>query len=164
MAVVTSLTSLVSPEELRSLLGVNRKELPETVVALPVHFRSVQVATDKVDKRLWPLFESLPDPLTTDEERLFHRNFLHFIAYQSARIIGGSLQQFSPRSVTDGKAAFQRHLDSPKNTLKEIEAALGDAINALVEAAAPLLPAVETPTVVVPMRRASFGASDPVTG
>ena len=164
MPAVSSITDLVSADEIRALLGVNAKELKSATIQLTVYFRNLQVTTDRLDNRLWALYESLPDPVVDEDEIVFERAFLHYAAYQSAKIIGASLHQFSPKMITDGKAAIQRNLNSQSDVMGNIETALGEAILALTSAAAELLPVQEAAAVSPLISRVTFGASDPVTG
>lgn len=167
MAAVTKLTDLVKADEVRALLGVSLKELPDIKIDLPVYLRSIKIAVGRLDPqhRFWGAFESLPGEGLSGDQQRFSDAFLAFVGWKAASLLAVSLPQFAPRSVTDGKAAFQRQPDAPMDVITNIESQLAQAAGDLTEAGAVFLPAepvVVTATSI--FQRATFGATDPITG
>lgn len=167
MAAVENLTDLVEADEIRAMLGVDEKELSDSKIDLPVYLRSVKIAVGRLDpqRRFWSTYEALPANGLTDVQQRFSDAFLAFVGWKAASSFAVSLPQSSPRSITDGKASFQRQPNSSMDTYDNILAQLGSAADDLIAAAVELLP---PPEVVVStlglMARASLGASDPITG
>jgi hypothetical protein len=167
VAAVANLTDLVTADEIRAMLGVEVKELPDSKIDLPVYLRSVKLAVGRLDtqRRYWDAFEALPGSGMSDVQQRFSDAFLTFAGWKAASLLAVSLPQFSPRSITDGKASFQRQPNSPMDTYENVNTQLGSAEFDLVAAAADLLPPAD---IVVTtdglMARVSLGAADPITG
>lgn len=167
MAVVSKLTDVVSAEEIRALLGVTAKELSDERVDLPIYLKIVKSSVGALDteRRIWATYEALPDSGLTDEQTRFQDAFRTYVAVRAAMAISISLPGMGFRSLTDGKASVTRESNSAELIIGNLQLALEEAAQELVNAAAALLPSLPvTATVGLFFGTATPGGTDPVTG
>ena len=152
-------------DSVRAALGLSAKELPNSVFE-SAHFN------DRLLLDLSDLSDEIVDDYetATAESTVAATNFVAafnlFAVYSYADYCASGLPQFSPRSVTDGKAGFTRFADSPyKTTLTKIHQNIGRYRRVLAEKYA-IWKGVPLPAPTAPPRpfTASPLAIDPVTG
>lgn len=166
MPVIDKLSDIVTPEELRAMLGVGVKEFGDPVVDLPVYKRSVKITCDRTDSRIWSLYSALPADTTSwsADQQNFSDLFQTYLAWATARMLAIALPQFSPQGIGDGKALMQRNDDASESVIANIDKQISDVVLPLVNAAEVLQPslAAQVKTAFV---LGKFGATgDPVTG
>lgn len=157
----TALSALVSADEVRALLGVSVKELRDETLALPLYWKTLKAEFNALSPTLLDDYDALPGSGLTKAQERFKDAVETFAGMSAAVLVAVALPQFSPRTISDGKAMMQRQLDSPAQTMLELRerlalarAELDSALKALTSTAA---------TVFVFPFRASSPASDPVT-
>ena len=117
----TSLSQLVTVEELRALLGVNQKELKDVTIDLPIYWKQVKVELNAISSTLLSTYDALPGTGLTDKEQRLKDSVETFAGLSAAILLAASLPQFSPRTISDGKATMQRQLDAPDKTLENLQ-------------------------------------------
>jgi hypothetical protein len=171
------LTYVASYEEVRALLGVEDEELPDARISLRVFLRSLEEGLNEIDisvskasgtlrTEFLEVSQIANETRTAEERRLFD-NVQAYCAYHVACDIAGALPQFSPKTITDGKAMVQRHADSPyKMVLAALESGKSKALSRLVRAYSDYLVETLTPSTSEPISYfvVSTPDSDPVTG
>lgn len=166
MPTITKLSDVVTPDELRSMVGAAVKEMKDGVIDLPIYLRTVKVQSDRTDKRAWGMYKALgDDPATyTDDESTFSELFLTFIGWTTARAVAIALPTALAQTIGDGKAQLQRNDDAGTSTLANIDQQLANVVPLLVDAINALQPPVAS-TVTTAFALGRFGATgDPVTG
>jgi len=167
VATVSKLTDLISADEVRGLLGVSAKELPDARVDLPIYLKIVKTSVGALDtdRRIWAAYEDLPDSNLSPAQTRFKDAFETYTGLKGASVIAVALPSMAVRSLTDGKAGFTRESGAADDVRVNLDQALADAAYELTAAAADLLPV--TPLVSdigFLFATATPGATDPVTG
>jgi len=119
------ISDITSYDEIRATLGVDETELPNTVLGLEMYRLNLNAEIQTVDSTLEAKFGVVEDiaegTRTADQQGLFMAMSL-FALYTVALHLTDSLPLFSPKSITDGKAAVGRYADSPyKETILAIK-------------------------------------------
>lgn len=163
------LTTYCGYNEVRSALGVNHLELPDTVIALPVYEMGLTRELTKLSTSLAASFSTIASKVAGDrsdaEEALFSAVRL-FSVYLVASQVGVSLPNFAPKSVDDGKTSLSRFSGEPYEAVMTRVLEARDRYRMDVrEAIAGLGSATTTAYTPTPlMARASPRLTDPVTG
>jgi hypothetical protein len=164
MPVISNLSDIVSPDEVRAMLGVAAKEFKDQTLQLPIYLRSIKIECDRADARLWGLYKGLPDSGLTDDQQNFSDLFCTFVGWSAAKLIAIALPQFSPQEVGNGQAVMHRNDDAATSVMADIRAQVASVVPLLVTAADVLDP-VQPSNVKTAYAMGRFGASgDPVTG
>jgi hypothetical protein len=166
MPTIAKLSDIVTPEELRAMLGTSVKEFADGLVDLPVYKRTVKIACDRADSRIWQIYAALPSDAATfnDDQTNFSELFITFVAWSTARAIAIALPQSSPQEIGNGNAVMHRNDDAAESVIANIDQQIRDIVPLLVNAAEVLQPAAAK-QVNVAYTFGRFGASgDPVTG
>jgi hypothetical protein len=165
-----ALTDYAENDEVRAALGVNSKELSDTVLALPVYLMGLTRELNKISTSLPAAFSTVNgiavDQRTAIQEALYEATRL-FSVYAVARQVGVSLASFMPKDITDGKAALGRFAGTPwEDTMADVERMYTDARDGLVATYAAYTNADVPTSVSSPPTTfiASKRSSDPVTG
>lgn len=166
MPTISKLSDVVTPEELRAMLGVAVKEMKDGVIDLPVYLRSVKVACAGTDSRIWSLYAGLPSDTSTytADQEAFSELFLTYLAWATARVVAIALPTTAAQQIGDGNAQLSRNDDAGVSTIANIDLQISKVVPLLVNATAVLAPsaASQVKAAYAPGR---FGAStDPVTG
>jgi len=166
-----SLTAYCEFGEVRSALGVNDIELPDSVLALPVYEMGLVRELNKLSTSLNAAFSTVrltaPASRAAPAQALFDATRL-FSVYASAKMVGVSLANFAPKDVGDGKANVSRFSGTPWESVmggvEEMYAALRsdlrDAYNAYAGSTSSVLAATVPGTFFVASKR----LYDPVKG
>lgn len=158
------ITTYTTYNDVRAMLGVNDEELEDGTLALESFSTGLQLDLEDIDQTLPATYAALPPTGRTATQERFYLTTRLFATYSVAMQLSTSLPLFSPKNVTDGKAAVGRYADSPyKDVIKKIQAdydryraRLEKAFAALSSASYTLTP----PTLMV----VASPTSDPVTG
>ncbi len=152
--------------DIRGALGVSEEELSDEDLGLEIHLTNLLEDLEDVSPLALPTWEALPelDDRTANEAR-YGRLFRLFCSYAVACRLLDSVELFGFLKVADGRASTERPVDAFENLRTNLPAqlarvtALLKAVLALIEPAAPVIPAARTPWI------SSTGiATDPVTG
>lgn len=173
-----SLTTYV-PEfhDVRALLGVSDDELSDTTIGLRVFYRSLIESFNEIDEELEQTSGTLVSEFaevaqianasrTADQQRFFE-NVQSYASFYVANDIAPSLPQFSPKTITDGKAMIQRHADSPyKVTQEALTRGLARALSRLKRAYQTQLGQTPSSSAIEPSSIFEIGVpdADPVLG
>lgn len=156
--------SFTAYNDVRVVLGVSTKELPDTDISADIYTDSLQLAIHGLNESLEADYEAAALETTT-EAKLFVAAFNAYAAYTMALFCVTGLPQFSPKTVTDGKAGFTRHSESPyKETVTRVQEAVEKYRRLLLEKYAVYKSETveaQAPTVLV---TASSLDTDPITG
>jgi hypothetical protein len=164
-----SLLDYTSYETVRGVLGVAPQEVEDEVLALPLYAQEVEMALEDLNASLPGLYEVIrgksESTRTALEKRLFNLVQVYAAYWVAKVLLGGSIELFSFKRLTDGKAQQER-VDDPFDTLREtINASLSvwkGRIGTTLNALDPQLTVAAAPT------RTFIGAApiavDPVTG
>lgn len=166
-----SLTTYCDFAEVRSTLGVNDKELKDTVLGLPVYEMGLVRELNKVSTSLNAAFSTLyakvPAARTLAEANL-HDAVRLFSVYAVAKQVGVSLANFAPKDVTDGKASVGRFAGTPfESVLDRIDdmyTGLKEDLKLAFEAFGGAASGAISSTVPMRVFGASPRAYDPVRG
>ncbi len=163
-----SLTHYASYDSIRAALGVPAKELPDTVLDVDLYAFFVQTELDAIGTSLRADFETV-DAIsevsrTTEQQALWDATRV-FDAYATAVKCIDSLPQFSPKTISDGKAEVTRYSDSPyKFTAIEVRKSYLAAKKVLKDTFDAFSGETVADTVVLPLLGIATPSFDPVTG
>lgn len=166
-----SLTTYCDFAEVRSTLGVNKTELSDTVLDLPVYEMGLVRELVKVSMSLNAAFSvahlKLPAARTSLEAAM-HDAVRLFAVYAVAKQVGVSLANFAPKDITDGKASVGRFAGTPfESVLGRIDgmyAELKTDLKAAYESFAGAGSGAVSSLIPAPVFRAVARVYDPVTG
>lgn len=162
MPLITYTTS----NEIRAALGVSTTELPDSTVTLSMYDTVADMAVDDVSPKLEGLFEATVAVVTpTSTQQKFIDVTKLYVTYAVAKHMLTSLPLFSVKSLTDGKAEFQRQSDIFEDVRDGVDAMLAGLRGRLETLMQILDPTITpTPAVTPVFTVASELATDPVTG
>jgi len=155
--------------EVRALLGVSEDELEDKTIGLRVFLRSLEETLNEISENLIDQFIAVIAIAAVDRssaQARFHNAVQTFATYHVAADLSESLAQFSPKTISDGKAMVQRHADSPyKVTIDGILRGRTLALNRLKSAFIIVQGGTSGTTIPVFSGLAvSTPTADPVTG
>lgn len=158
------LDSYTSYESIRAVLGLNTRELPDTLLAVEIYDLMLEASFAEISVSLTTDYDTA-DILGTAESLAFVRAMRIFSTHAVALQCAKALPLFSMKAVTDGKAGMYRDGNSPyKPTMAEIENSYKQTRRALQEAYAIYLGSPLAEQVPVTLAGVSSLATDPVTG
>lgn len=160
------LTTYCQYDEIRSALGVNHVELPDSVLSLPVYEIGLTRELMKISASLAASFSSIEaSSQRTDAEEALFASVRLFSVYLVASQVGISLPLLAPKSVADGKASTTRFSGEPFTAVLEaVQAARDQYRKEIREALDALGAATNTVTAMPTQVRAVNRNYDPVTG
>lgn len=159
---------VTSFDEIRAALGVSDNELPDTTLELDMYRLHLNTELRAIDATLETTFDTIRGKTEADrtsaEQNLFSATSL-FSLYSVALHLTSSLPLFSPKTITDGKAAISRYADSPyKQTIEAVQAQYSK-LKTLLEAALAEYGGSSSTAVSPPgYMGVSSPSFDPVTG
>lgn len=167
-----TLLDLTSCDDIRAALGVSEDELTDATISLPLYenglIGALEDLADEVGADASGAIDTViakaPADRSADEARLA-RAAQAFATYSTARVLCTTLPLFSPKDITDGKAAISRFAQDPyKEVIKGVAAQYEVWRTRLAKAVA----AINQSTVAAPQMPTLFSivspSSDPVTG
>lgn len=153
-------------DEVRAVLGVSTTELSDAQLDLPLYPIVVEQALEDIHASLqedYELVKALPSP-STQQHKLLDAVKMYAL-YSLANHLTVSLPMFSVKSLTDGRAEFQRQTDVWKDTKDGILAQLNSMRYRLAAIYQGLYPGnAVVSSVSLSMLKAVGLAVDPVTG
>lgn len=169
------LTDYTSYAEVRAVLGVSPKELPDATLALPIYETMLRDELDSISSSIVQFASDLNDQYDTialiaPASRTAAQNKLYstyqvYATFQVSYTLLTSLPYFGLKSVNDGRAEMQRQTDIFEDTRKGVESMLSKYKLRLLQAEASLLNTVYSPSATPRVLITSTGISeDPVTG
>lgn len=118
-----ALTSYVTYDGVRSVLGVGAEEISDTVLALEVYATGLKADLEDISVDVGQSPSTLILDYTTvagtaevdrtESAQRLYETARAFATYAVGNQLCGSLPLFSPKSITDGKAQVTRYADSP---------------------------------------------------
>lgn len=152
--------------EVRATLGVSTTELSDSVLALPIYDTIADESVDSVHSELADLFEAKAALLTpTALESKFVAVVKLYVTYAMASHLLTALPLFSVKSLTDGKAEFDRQSDvfaDVKDGVNTMLRSLRARVEQLMELVDGTVIPASSPVSVSLV--ASKLATDPITG
>lgn len=110
--------SFLDFDSVRAVLGASTKELPDTTLETPIFALRLAQDCTSISADLLSDY-AVARSLSTTAAINFVRAFDIFAVFSMAKACLASLPQFSPKSVTDGKAGFSRYSDSPYKAVQD---------------------------------------------
>lgn len=160
------LTSYTTYADIRAALGVSDDELPDDTLALDLYSTNLEFEFEDIHEDLIAEYVTVSAiavaTRTTAQSRFYSLTGL-FATYAVARQLGAALPMFSPKDITDGKAATARFQSPYKDTLKAINEQYDYAKGKLANAYASLSASTRVAATPVFMG-ISIPSYDPVTG
>jgi hypothetical protein len=156
-----SLLDFTSFSEIRAILGVEADELTDDTLSLDLYAFALRSEFNEVDAAILPRYATLAaatDPRSDDEQALYEGCRL-FAAYAVSCRLASSLPLFSPKDVTDGKAATARFADGPYRVVIAEAKSQYDRLRLQLPA---LLNKVDATSTAVPQRN-YFAVTSPDT-
>lgn len=162
-----ALTDYTTYAEIRAVLGVDAKELPDATLALGVYSRGLDAALLDIDTDLPADFDTVAaiaeGTRTTVQGRLYDAVSL-FAPYGAAVQLASSLPLFAPKTITDGKAGVTRDASSPyKATIAKCAELFSQYRQNLIDRYAEYVGSTAT-VVLRPFFSVASPSTDPVTG
>jgi hypothetical protein len=162
-----ALLDYTSYDQIRSALGMNNVEIPDSVLSLEMYSSNLSVELDDLDLSIQTTFETvdaiLPASRTRDQQRFLDTTKL-LATYTVAKQYGISMPMSGPKSISDSKTEISRFNDSPyKETVKAIKTQCELYKQRTLAALAALTSATVTSTRKKVML-VSAPSTDPVTG
>lgn len=158
-----ALTTYTSAQEVRAVLGVSSTELPDLVLALPIYETAFLERLDSIDTGVITLLDSLiAAPPTGTNEIRFVRVAKLYIAYSVALQALTALPMFSVKSLTDGKAEFQRQNDVIEQLTNSVTKMWG-SLRSTLESLYAVLVAYTPVAAVLPTLSGGVTLTDPIT-
>jgi hypothetical protein len=127
------ITEFTTYDEVRAVLGVPAKELPDSVLSLPLYAKTLRANLTAFGSNILTDYATAKASYTTATEVNFCDAFELFSLYDVAWSVCDALPSLSPRTITDGKAMVQRQLDSYKAVLSAVQARRATYSDALKE-------------------------------
>jgi hypothetical protein len=171
------LSYVASYGEVRVLLGVSEDELDDTMLSYTVFRRSLEEGLNEIDEALtkatgtliaqFKTVSAIANASRTAAQQRFFDNVQVYASYHVASDLADSLPQFSPKTISDGKAMVQRHADSPyKIVIDGVRIGKARALARLKRAYATQLGDTPVSSVVTPIAALYISSpdADPVTG
>jgi len=169
------LTYVSSYEDIRALLGVSSDELADSTMELRVFERSMIEGFYDIDITLdlaqgtvlaaFAVVSAIANASRTSNQQSLFANVQSYATYYVAGDLASTLPQFSPKTITDGKAMVQRHADSGyRDTLAGIAIGKARAGSRLKRAYTLSVGGTVTAATVFDGLLISVPDSDPVTG
>lgn len=166
-----------SYDEVRALLGVNDEELADRTIGLRVYVLSFEESLNELDESMskssgalrsqFDTVRKIAQASRTAVQQRFFDNVQSYATYHVADDLVSTLPQFSPKTITDGKAMVMRHADAPyQKVIEGVRAGKARAVGRLKRAYQGQLGEAVTTSVVTPaspLRVSTLGV-DPVTG
>ena len=161
-----TLTDFTSPAEIRAILGVSSKELKDETLALSVYARELSFDLYDISPDLEATDLALPPSGKTTAQQRFYDATQLFSAYATCQRLLTSLPLFAPKSLTDGRAQFDRQIDPLQDVREGVDASFQLAQKRLRETFEALTstPVTAAPTVFRTIMGSTGIAVDPVTG
>jgi hypothetical protein len=162
------LTYIESYADVRALLGVSSDELEDEVISVSVFVRVLEQDLKALDFGLHSTYleaaVKLPQSRSAAEVGLFEA-VQTYATFHVAEQLCTSLPQFSPKTISDGKAFAQRHADAPyKVTMDGVAKGKALALENLKRIYGDLYGSSYAARVAFSGMRISTPTSDPVTG
>lgn len=161
-----ALLTYTTYDDIRAALGVSSDEIEDATLSLALYELNLTSEFEDIDLSLESTYATV-SALTsrTDVQERFLQATRLFSTYAVAYQATTSLPLFSPKDITDGKAAFSRYADSPyKEVIKRVEQMHGKYKSRLEQALA-ANNAVSAPSIAYrPYLSVGVPTSDPVTG
>lgn len=153
-------------DDIRACLGVTDEEIEDSTLALGLYEMNLQAELEDISYDLAGDYATVAalGSRSAVEERFYQTTRL-FAAYAVAKQLCTSLPLFSPKTITDGKAAVMRHADSPyKAVIAEVGTQYERFRLRLDKAYADYKVTSVPAQALRPFLSAASPASDPVTG
>jgi hypothetical protein len=160
--------SVTTFADIRAVLGVSIEELSDPTLSLDVFALNLEVEMRDLGVSVVSDYLAVlakPALQRTEQEQWFFTTTKLFGTYAVAKHLLGSLPLFSPREITDGKAAFTRYAANPyTDTIKAVGAQYAQARSRVSDAYG-VLNAQTAVVTGTPLYMAGGPAGyDPVTG
>lgn len=148
----------------RAALGVSAKELPDAVLDESLFTKQLLLALRAEGADILTDYEAALVTPTVVEENFTMALDVYATFCMAAYCLTG-LPQFSPKSITDGKAGFSRYADSPfAKTMTAVQDQLAASRRVLQENYAIYQGSALADAVPITLLQASTLTTDPVTG
>lgn len=161
------ITDYTTYAEIRAVLGVNVDELPDATLGLAVYAHALNIELEQIGEALPEDFATIKAKAENDRteaEKKVYQGVLTFAPYSIAVQLASSLPLFSPKQVTDGKAAVTRYADSPYRQTIERCLADYDRFKTYLKEKYAAYKSSSSSTAQRPFFSVSAPDSDPVTG
>lgn len=162
-----ALTEYAQPSEVRAALGVTAKELPDSVVNLPMYEKVLIKEAAGISSTCLSDFRTVDAKSPgsrTEAEADFHLAVSLFSVFAVARQMTVSLPLFSPKMIGDGKALVSRYSDSPyKQTIEAVQASYDEYREYLKETFAVFGGGSQAAITPIPLVAIMSPSTDPVT-
>lgn len=164
-----ALTNYTSYNMIRAVLGVAETEVEDVDLALALYLNELEFKLNELNDAIitqYDIIRVITENSRTVPQRRFYNLVQTYSAYWIAKVIlGGSIEMFAPKVITDAKATQQR-VDDPFEALRQaVEASLLTWETRLSAALDGLVPGE---TITAPVTRRLIGTVtlgvDPVTG
>lgn len=166
MAHANTLPDYISKDEIRAVLGVSKTELTDATLGLTIYPIVVEMALDDIHENLstdYATVAALPSPTATQHR--FIDAVKMYALYALAKHLLSSLPMFSVKSLSDGRADFQRIDTAFADTAAGVDATFNSLRFRLTAVYKQLYPAYElTTSSTLTFLSASTLGVDPVTG
>lgn len=158
-----ALTQYTTPDEVRGILGVAAKELPDAVLESALQEQLLIIDLEQINVSLPASYLALTGALSANQTR-FQSLVQAFSAYSVAREKLSGLPLSSPVRIQDGRAELERTADPYKGVREGVEAMYAFLRARLAAAYLVLFPTATVPSVSYVTIVTSTGlALDPVT-
>ena len=114
-----TLTDFTSAGEVRTLLGLTDEELEDSQVESDLCAMHLARELQAVAPAIEMDFLDLKGLSLEDEERAFSDAVRLFAAHSVATLLAGALPLLAPKTVTDGKASYNRFAEAPFKTVMD---------------------------------------------
>lgn len=114
-----TLTDFTNADEVRTLLGLSDEELEDSQVESELCAMHLARELQAVSPAIEMDFLDLKGLTLEDEERAFSDAVRIFAAHSVATLLAGALPLLAPKTVTDGKASYNRFAEAPFKTVMD---------------------------------------------
>ena len=162
------LTKYTTPTEVRAILGVNSKELPDNLLLFPTYLTTITLGLEDINSGIPTLFATvaaLPSANRSAQQARFFDLVTLYAPYIVAKQLLTSLSMFSVLKITDGRAEFSRQKDAYLPVAEGVDAMISGITTRIAITYAALTPGADVITApsFVTMMLNSALATDPVT-
>jgi hypothetical protein len=163
-----ALTDFTNFETVRGVLGVAETEVEDDHLALPVFEQEVLWALDELNLTIRTQYKLCVD--AGSGATLLQKQFIELVrvhaAYTvAAKLLGGSIELFAPKVITDGKGKQERVEDPFSNLRNDVALSLGVWAKRLLSVLNKLDPTQVVTTAETAIYMSAAGlAVDPVVG
>lgn len=160
---MNTLNDITTCSQVRAALGVSDEELTDETILQPMYLTQLKEELRMISPTLLAAIAAASTGVSEVEVRLKEVASL-FATLQVAYFLRGSIHNFAPRMISDGKASMQRFIDPVAQVIEALKGDLASARVRLLDAHAAYVGQTSAQRTIVTGFASSRPGYDPVVG